>query len=126
MAQAANERESTGPGLNEVQLIGRISASAERRVMPSDDELVSFRLVVDREPVRRSSSDRKRPTVDVIDVACWTSKTRKAALGLQAGDVVRVQGALRRRFWKAGGGAVSRHEVEASTVGKVRGAPGRR
>ncbi|MBO1754248.1 single-stranded DNA-binding protein [Allobranchiibius sp. CTAmp26] len=126
MAQAANEGPVRGPGLNDVQLVGRISAPAERRVMPSDDELVSFRLVVDREPARRPASDRKRPTVDVIDVACWTSRTRRAALGLQAGDVVRVQGALRRRFWKAGGGAVSRHEVEAASVGKVRGVPGRR
>ena len=126
MAQATKEERDIQGGLNEVHLIGRISAPAERRVMPSDDELVSFRLVVDRPVARTTPTDRRRPTVDVIDVACWTAKTRKVALGLQVGDLVRVQGALRRRFWKAGGGAVSRHEVEAASVGRVRGVAARR
>ncbi|MBO1766204.1 single-stranded DNA-binding protein [Allobranchiibius sp. GilTou38] len=126
MAQAANEGPGAGSVLNDVQLIGRISAPAERRVMPSDDELVSFRLVVDRDRLGKPVTDRKRPTVDVIDVACWTARTRKVALALQPGDVVRVQGALRRRFWKAGGGAVSRHEVEAASVARVRGVGARR
>lgn len=120
MAVTAHEGMPAGAGLNEVHLVGRVSAPPERRVMPSDDELVSFRLVVDRGPSPKVTSDRRRPTVDVIDIACWSARTRRSALKLQPDDVVRVTGSLRRRFWKAGGAAVSRHEVEAASLCKVR------
>ncbi len=107
-------------GLNEVRLMGRVSAPSQLRVMPSGDELVSFRLIVDRGPAPRSVAGRQHPTVDVIDIACWSARTRRTALHLQAGNVVTVQGALRRRFWKAGAAAASRCEVEASLVAKRR------
>ena len=38
-----------------------------------------------------------------------------ARLGWQPGDVVEVEGAIRRRFFRAGGGAASRVEVEVSS-----------
>ena len=42
-----------------------------------------------------------------------------AAGGLSAEDVVEVDGALRRRFFRAGGAAASRYEVEAHRVRRV-------
>lgn len=121
MARAVAEASRKVRGLNEVRLVGRVSAPAQLRVLPSGDELASFRLIVDRAPVPEGVPDRRRPTVDVIDIACWSARTRRSALKLQAGDVATVQGSLRRRFWKAGPAAMSRCEVEAASVAKRRG-----
>ena len=102
--------------LNTVTLVGRVSAAPESRELPSGDVLVTFRIVVDRPPERGST----RRQVDVIDVACWSKRTQRSALGLAAEDPVRVEGALRRRFFAAGGARASRYEVEAARVSKVR------
>ncbi|MDT7548546.1 MAG: hypothetical protein QOE84_940, partial [Actinomycetota bacterium] len=39
---------------NEVALVGRVSAPAEERVLPSGDVLLTWRVVVDRPPPRRT------------------------------------------------------------------------
>ncbi|GAB3989127.1 single-stranded DNA-binding protein [Nocardioides marmoraquaticus] len=96
--------------LNEVRLRGRVSVEPESRELPSGDRLVTLRLVVDR-PRRPDDTGRR---VDVIDVACWTRRTQRTAGRLRPGDVVEVEGALRRRFFAAGGARTSRYEVEAS------------
>ena len=105
------------PGVhrNEVVLVGRLSAEAEARDLPSGDRLVTLRVVVDRPPARGST----RRTVDVIDVACWTKRVQRSARSLGPDDLVRVEGALRRRFFAAGGQRASRYEVEARRVRRV-------
>ncbi len=109
---------------NEVRLTGRVSGSPEEREMPSGDVVVLFRLVVPRPAGRRSASargaGRKAVTVDTIDIACWSARTRRAALRLQEGETAEVSGSLHRRFFRAGGGAVSRYEVDAATVARPR------
>jgi len=100
---------------NEVTLIGRVSAAPERRELPSGDKLVTLRVVVDRPPQKGAT----KRAVDVIDVACWTKRTQRTAAGLGADDAVRVEGALRRRFFAAGGSRASRYEVEASRLVRV-------
>lgn len=108
--------------VNEVRLVGRVSAEVEQRELPSGDLLVSVRVVVGRPPSarRREAGAEPRAGVDTIDVACWSARTRASALRLAPGDHVEVQGALRRRFFRAGGAAVSRYEVEAASVRRVR------
>lgn len=108
---------------NEVALRGRLSAPPEARTLPSGDEVVVFRLVVDRPSTvrgrtsaRGQSSGRRAPTVDTFDCAVWRAAHRRAAGGWAAGDVIELTGALRRRFWRTAGGAASRHEVEVTTV----------
>lgn len=107
----------TDPGAhrNEVLLVGRVSAAAEGRDLPSGDRLVTLRVVVDRPPVRGST----RRTVDVVDVACWRRRTQRTAERLAAGDGVRVEGALRRRFFAGAAGRASRYEVEATRLVRV-------
>lgn len=105
---------------NEVLLSGRLSAAPLERELPSGDVMVQLRVVV---PRPRAASKRMR--VDTIDVACWTARTRRSALRLEAGTHIQVTGALRRRFFRAGAAAVSRYEVEAATVTKVHEAAGR-
>ncbi len=111
--QAQNQMEPAS--CNEVTLVGRVSATPERRDLPSGDQLVTLRVVVDRPPQKGVT----KRAVDVIDVACWTRRTQRTASGLEPDDGVRVEGALRRRFFAAAGGRASRYEVEASRLVRV-------
>lgn len=110
---------------NEVVLVGRVPALAEQRELPSGDVLVTWRVVVGRPPGRRPPEGVRATTVDTIDCVAWTASTRRAAAALAVDDVVEVSGALRRRFWRAGGGAASRCEVEVATVRRLSRRPPR-
>jgi single-strand DNA-binding protein len=104
---------------NEVLLVGRVSGAPEERTLPSGDCLVTWRLVVERRPGRRLPEGVRATTVDTFDCVAWTTAARRRAGLLVADDVVEVQGALRRRFWRAGGGTASRCEVEAVSVRRL-------
>ena len=105
---------------NEVRLVGRISVDAEERELPSGDRVAQLRVVVPR------ATDAGPGRVDTIDVACWSARTRRSARGLKAQDTVEVVGALRRRFFRTGTVTVSRYEVEALALKRLRPAPGAR
>jgi single-strand DNA-binding protein len=55
----------------------------------------------------------------VIDVACWSKRTQRTATSLGPDDPVRVEGALRRRFFATATGRASRYEVEAGRLVRV-------
>ncbi len=97
---------------NEVTVCGRLAATALPKVLPSGDEIVNWRLVVDR-PDQAGARG-----VDLVDCTTFGSRVRRQALGWQAGDVIEVSGALRRRFWRGAGGLQSRCEVEVATASK--------
>jgi len=111
-------------GVNEVRLVGRVSGTPETRSLPSGDEVVQIRVVVRRPP--EPAAKRGAPTgradkspraaVDTIDVSCWTAMTRRAGLRLADGDVIEVEGSLRRRFYRAGPTVQSRYDVVAQRV----------
>ena len=103
---------------NEVRLVGRLSATPEPRELPSGDHLVSFRVVVDRPASRRSPGGRA-VTIDTLECVVWTSALRKAAVAWHPGDVLELEGALRRRFWRTPGGPSSRYEVEVNRARRV-------
>jgi len=103
--------------VNEVRLVGRLSMSPTSRVLPSGDEMVQLRVVV-RRPQRRNSRG-SRGGVDAIEVVCWSARTRRRALTFEVDDVIEVNGALRRRFWRGGGGPTSMCEIEASSLARV-------
>ena len=111
----AEKDESDEADENVVRLVGRLTGAGEPVTLPSGDMVHAIRVTVSR-PGRRASP---RATVDAIDVACWSAATRRVAGRLALGDRVVVDGALRRRFFRAGGGAVSRYEVEATRVRRV-------
>lgn len=112
--------------VNEVRLVGRVSAVGEARELPSGDTVQTLRVVVPREPPPRrrggaaGEGERASPGVDTIDVACWTAASRRTARSLATDDPVEVVGSLRRRFFRAGGSVASRYEVEARTLRKVK------
>ncbi|QBF46026.1 single-stranded DNA-binding protein [Janibacter limosus] len=92
---------------NQVEITGRVSGDPTVREMPSGDELVTLRVVVSR---------GEGQPVDTIDCACWSAGARRAALRLVDGTRVRVEGSLRRRFFRTPGGAASRYEVEVARL----------
>lgn len=97
---------------NEVHLVGRVSADPILVTLPSGDTVVSLRLVVERP--RLPAGHGRRQQVDTLACAGWTPALRRTLLRWGAGDVVDVDGALRRRFWRAEGVPQSRYEVELS------------
>ena len=90
--------------INEIRLRGRVSADPVVRVLPSGDEIVTMRLVVGR-PDGRS---------DALEATAWTAGLRRRLLAWHAGDIVEIEGALRRRFWRTPQGAASRWDIEVS------------
>ena len=100
---------------NTVKLSGRVAAEPELRELPSGDALWTCRVIVPRSDVRTLASGRKGPSVDVIDLAAWSGRAQRAVSGWHEGDEVGLEGALRRRFYRASGQTASRMEVEVSS-----------
>lgn len=98
------------PAANSIRLVGRVSGEALERELPSGDRVVSFRLVVPREETG----------ADTIDIAAWSGRTRRTALSLLPDQIVAIDGALRRRFFRAQGAVASRYEVEAVRIERLR------
>ena len=96
--------------LNDLLLRGRVSAQASERELPSGDKVVEFRLIVARE---------KREGVDTLDIAAWSSKSRRSALSLKPQDWVEVSGSIHRRFFSGAHGLSSRWQVEAVEILKI-------
>lgn len=107
--------------LNEIRLCGRLAATAEEKVLPSGDAVVTFRLVVARPPTRRRGEAAGRvASVDTIDCSVWGPALRHRALRWERGDLIALEGALRRRFWQTQGGARSRYDVEVRRASRQR------
>ena len=106
------EAAPAGDAVNEVRLVGRISAAPEERVLPSGDSVWTFRIVVPRPAEDRGGGSRR--TVDALECAVWAGRVRRSVAAWAVDDVVEVSGSLRRRFFRAGGAAASRFEVEVS------------
>lgn len=96
-------------GTNVVQVVGRLSGDPRERTLPSGDLLVGLRLVVPR------PDGAPGARVDTLEVSCWSARLRQRAARLRPGDVVRVEGALRRRFVRSAPGT-SRYEIEATRL----------
>ena len=112
--------ESQVDEVNEVTLVGRVSRPAEEQVLPSGDELWKFRVIVGRQGVSAG-----RATVDALDCVVWAKRPARSVATWGSGDVVEVRGSLRRRFFApAGGGRVSRCEVEVASARLIRRATG--
>ena len=98
------------PGLNEVLLRGRVSTAPELRQLPSGSSIVTFRVSVmrSRTPMTKGFTQ----SADWVDCVAWGAAQRRRVSGWRADDVVEVEGALRRRVFRAGAGASMRLEVE--------------
>lgn len=98
---------------NSVHLVGRVTSTAEDVQLPSDTILTRFRIVVPR------AKPTTKTTVDTIDLVAMKAGLQKRARNLELGDIIDVQGQIRRRFWKAGNSVASRVEIEISSLSKL-------
>jgi len=98
------------PATNLVRLRGRVSTGAAERVLPSGSVVVTLRLSVPREPSPMTKGSRQAS--DWVDCSAWGGRVRRAAAGWDVGDLVEVEGALRRRFYRGASGTATRLEVE--------------
>lgn len=106
--------------MNVVRLEGRVTGAPETKELPSGDSVCVCRVSVPREHVRVLPSGRRAPSVDVIDLAAWGARARRTMGSWVIGDEVSVEGSIRRRFYRAGGGTGSRVEVEVLSARRVR------
>jgi len=103
-----------------VALVGRVAAEPVERTLPSGDVILTWRVIVDRPPPRRPVPEGVRlPLVDALDCVTFAASVRRTARTFAAGDVVRLDGSLRRRFWRAGAITSSRYEVEVSAAKRL-------
>lgn len=103
--------------INEVRLIGRLSTEPEVILLPSGDEIVSARLVVQRPRPPAGTNLPRR--VDTVTCTAWAATQRRMLRVLEQGDTVLVTGALRRRFWRTGGTGQSTFEIEVESADRV-------
>jgi single-strand DNA-binding protein len=96
--------------LNDCLLRGRVSAPATDRELPSGEHVVEFRLIITR---------AEREGVDTLDIAAWSSRVRRTALSLKAGEWVEISGSIRRRFWQGPTGLASRWQIEAESITRL-------
>lgn len=115
-AQKVERLEAAQESVNEVRLVGRLAAEPQLRELPSGDTVWNLRVVVER-PVP-PGKEKPRQRVDSLECAVWGGRLKKSVEGWCAGDLVEVAGAMRRRFFRAGGITASRVEVEL-TRGRV-------
>ena len=105
---------------NEVALVGRVSREPEEKELPSGDVLVLWSVIVDRPPWRRPVPEGTRPvTTDTFDCVAWAAGVRRTAGAFSPGDVVRIEGALRRRFWRGSTGPTSKCEIEVASAKRL-------
>ena len=100
--------------VNEIRLVGRLSAVPIERLLPSGDAMLLFRVIVPR---------LDRDGIDTIDCAAWSPGAKRSVRGWASGDTVQIQGRLRRRFFRTSGGPASRYEVEVVTAKRLVKAP---
>jgi single-strand DNA-binding protein len=99
---------------NDVVLRGRLSAPPELRPLPSGDTLLLFKLVV-----RRENPRPRGPKADVITCVSLLPALQRYATAWTTDDVVEVEGALQRRFWRTPTGTAVAYEVNCRHGRKV-------
>jgi single-strand DNA-binding protein len=87
-----------------------VSTVPEVRELPSGACIVTLRITVPRSPSPMTKGS-KQPS-DWVDCVAWGARQRRRVGTWRAGDLVEVDGALRRRCYRGGDGTAMRLEVE--------------
>ena len=94
--------------LNLAVLAGRLTATADLRVLDSGARLLRLLVAV------RSEEPQKR--LDVVPVVWWEPDDETLANPPAAGERLWITGSIQRRFWDAPDGRRSRLEIVAQHV----------
>ena len=95
--------------LFEANEIDKAAQDIPSRRSSAEDAEIGFLLIGPEKPRQR---------VDSLEGAVWGGRLKGQVSSWAAGDAVDVSGALRRRFFRAGGAPASRVEVEL-TRGRI-------
>jgi single-strand DNA-binding protein len=104
------KREQDSEQHNSVRLRGRVCAGPTERELPSGSAVVGVRVSVPRQPSPMTKGSRQ--SVDWVDCSAWGAAQRRTVSKWREGDVVEVEGALRRRSSRGPAGFSTRIEVE--------------
>jgi single-strand DNA-binding protein len=96
--------------VNHVTLRGRVSTAPEARQLPSGTAIVTLRISVLRTTSPMSKGSKQGS--DWVDCVAWGASQRRRVSAWRSGDLVEVDGALRRRVYRGGAGTGMRLEVE--------------
>ena len=111
--------QEIGELVNEVRIRGRVSGAPRHKQLPSGDEVVSIRVVVPRPEGARVGGSGKSVSVDTFECVAWTRRPQSVMTRLSGDEHVLVTGALRRRYWRAGGAVASMVEIEVVQLKRV-------
>ena len=107
--------------VNLVTLRGRVTTTPEERELPSGDRVLGFRVVVARD--RSPMTAKSKQSSDWVDCVAWGGRVRRSVARWRPGDLVDIDGALRRRFFRAEGRTATRVEVEVLGARLVQRSP---
>lgn len=96
---------------NEVSLVGRLSAPAEERPLPSGDTVTKWRIIVRRRRHRRGAA-----LSDSIPCVTFNPETAAVVRALKPRDQIEVTGAFRCRIFGPSNAKTWRYEVEVNTA----------
>jgi single-strand DNA-binding protein len=118
---------AAGAMVNEVTLRGRVSREPELRELPSGTLIVTVRISVARapSPMSKGSKQGSKQGWDWVDCVAWGARQRRRVSTWRVGDIVEVEGALRRRIYRGGAGTAMLLEVEV-LAGRMIGRADRR
>lgn len=108
---------------NEVRLVGRIGGEPTVVELPSGDALMTFRISVPRAQAPAPAGAVAGRRTDSVPCTAWAPRLRRSIATWRTGDLVEVTGAVRCRFYQAGGATRSRVEVEAASAKIIRRSP---
>ena len=103
--------------LNEIIIIGRMTADPELRRTPNGVAVTSFTLAVDRDLRNKETGEKE---TDFIDVITWRGSAEFVAKYMRKGDLLAAKGRLQIRNWTDKEGNKRRTaEVNAEKVYKM-------
>jgi single-strand DNA-binding protein len=106
----SRRHSEAAPAVNSVCLEGRVCSAPVDKELPSGAVITTFRLSMARQPSPMTTGSKQ--TTDWVDCVAWGARPRRSVRAWTVGDWVVVDGALRRRFYRAEGAAATRVEVE--------------
>jgi len=87
-----------------------VSSAPLERELPSGDTIITFRVVLARG--RSPMTVKSKQSSDWVDCVAWGGRVRRSVATWRLDDVVEIEGALRRRFFRTDGRTSTRVEVE--------------